>query len=81
MSSLLKPFLVCEAPCDRCAVRRCPSSAAPQQPPFRRLAAAAAAGLGGLPAHQLSYTAKRNLAAAAVGGRKMTHPGKAILAG
>eukprot|EP00066_Takifugu_rubripes_P010876 XP_003979079.2 PREDICTED: tricarboxylate transport protein, mitochondrial-like [Takifugu rubripes] len=82
MSSLLRPFSVGEGPCESCAVRRrCPSSAARQQPPPRRLAAAAPAALGGLPAHQQSYAAKRNLAAAAVGGRKMTHPGKAILAG
>lgn len=82
MSSLLLPFSVGEGPRESCGVRRrCPSSAARQQPPPRRLAAAAPADLGGLPAHQLSYAAKRNLAAAAVGGRKMTHPGKAILAG
>lgn len=80
MSSLLKPFSVCEGPCESCGVRRgCASSPAHQQPPFQRLSAAA--GLGSLPAHQRSYAARRNLAAAAVGGRKMTHPGKAILAG
>ena len=73
MSSLLKPFLACEGSCESYGVRRCPSSAAPRQPPTRRL--------GGLPAQHLSYSAKRNLAAAAVGGRKVTHPGKAILAG
>lgn len=82
MSSLLRPFSVGEAPCESCGGRRRgPSSAARQQPSPRRLAAAAPAGPDGLPAHQLSYTAKRNLAAAAVGGRKITHPGKAILAG
>lgn len=85
MSSLLKPFSVCEGPCESCGVRRgCPSSVLHQQPPSQRLAAAAAAaatGLGSLPAHQRSYAARRNLAAAAVGGRKITHPGKAILAG
>lgn len=84
MSSLLKPFSVCEGPCDSCGLGRggCPSSAN-QQPPCRRLAAAAAVakGLGSLPAHQRSYAFKRNLAAAAIGGRKITHPGKAILAG
>lgn len=80
MSSLLKPFSVCEGPCESCGVRRgCASSPAHQQPPLQRLSAAA--GLGSLPAHQRSYAARRNLAAAAVGGRKMTHPGKAILAG
>nr|XP_046267090.1 tricarboxylate transport protein A, mitochondrial [Scatophagus argus] len=84
MSSLLKPFSVCEGPCESCGVRRGYPSSAPlhQQPSSRRLAAAAvAAGLGSLPAHQRSYAARRNLAAAAVGGRKITHPGKAILAG
>ncbi|XP_073336092.1 tricarboxylate transport protein A, mitochondrial [Pagrus major] len=84
MSSLLKPFSVCEGPCESCGVRRgCPSSAPHHQPSSRRLAAAAAAaaGPGSLPAHQRSYAARRNLAAAAIGGRKLTHPGKAILAG
>ena len=84
MSSLLKPFSVCEGPCESCGVRRgCPGSAPHHQPSSRRLAAAAAAaaGPGSLPAHQRSYTARRNLAAAAIGGRKLTHPGKAILAG
>lgn len=62
--------------------RGSPSSAPHQLPSSRCLAAAAAAsGLGSLPAHQRSYAARRNLAAAAVGGRKLTHPGKAILAG
>lgn len=77
MSSLLKPFSVSAGPCDSCGVRRggCPGSEPHQQPPSRRLAAA------GLAAHQHSYSARRNLAAAAVGGRKITHPGKAILAG
>lgn len=80
MSSLLKPFSVCEGPCESSGVRRgCPSSAPHQQPPSRRLAAATA--LGSLSVYQHSYAAKRNLAAAAAGGRKITHPGKAILAG
>uniref|UniRef100_A0A3B3ZXI5 Uncharacterized protein n=1 Tax=Periophthalmus magnuspinnatus TaxID=409849 RepID=A0A3B3ZXI5_9GOBI len=48
-------------------------------PPSQLLASAA--GLGSLPLYQRSYAARRNLAAAAVGGRKITHPGKAILAG
>uniref|UniRef100_A0A3Q3FQS1 Solute carrier family 25 member 1a n=1 Tax=Labrus bergylta TaxID=56723 RepID=A0A3Q3FQS1_9LABR len=79
MSSLLKPFSVCEGPCESSGVRRGSASSAPhQQSSARRLAAA---GLGSLPAHQRSYAARRNLAAAAVGGRKITHPGKAILAG
>lgn len=83
MSSLLKPFSVCEGPCESCGVRRgCPGSAPHHQPSSRRLAAAAAAaGPGSLPTHQRSYAARRNLAAAAIGGRKLTHPGKAILAG
>ncbi|XP_068600610.1 tricarboxylate transport protein A, mitochondrial isoform X2 [Brachionichthys hirsutus] len=43
---------------------------------------AAAASRSSLPAHQRSCAARRDLAAAAAaGGRKMTHPGKAILAG
>ncbi|XP_033955151.1 tricarboxylate transport protein A, mitochondrial [Pseudochaenichthys georgianus] len=71
MSSLLKPFSACEGPCESGAVRRgCPGSAPHHQPPSQRLVAA---GLGSLPG--------RNLAAAAVGGRKLTHPGKSILAG
>lgn len=78
MSSLLKPFSVCEGPCESCGVRRgCQSSAPDRQPPSQR----PAAGLGAVPAHQRSYAARRNLAAAAIGGRKITHPGKAILAG
>lgn len=76
MSSLLKPFSVSEVPCER---RGCPSPALNLQPALERLTAATA--LASLPAHQRSYAAKRNLAAAAVGGRKITHPGKAILAG
>ncbi|KAF3706542.1 Tricarboxylate transport protein, mitochondrial Citrate transport protein [Channa argus] len=80
MSSLLKLFLVCEGPCETCRARRgCPTSNPHQKLASHRLAAAA--GLGSLPAHQRSYAGRRNLAAAAVGGRKITHPGKAILAG
>lgn len=83
MSSLLKPFSVCEGPCESCGVKRgCPSSAQQQQQRRRRQQRlAAVAGLGSLPAHQRSYAARRKLAAAAIGGRKITHPGKAILAG
>lgn len=78
MSSLLKPFSVCEGPCESCGVRRQRQSSAPdRQPPSQR----PAAGLGAVPAHQRSYAARRSLAAAAIGGRKITHPGKAILAG
>lgn len=80
MSSLLKPFSVCEGPCESSVVRRgCPSSAPHQQPPSQRLPTATT--LDSLSVYQRSYAAKRKLAAAAVGGRKITHPGKAILAG
>lgn len=79
MSSLLKPFSVCEGPCENCGLRRgCTKSAPHQRSAPHRLAAAR---LAALPAHQRSYSARRNLAAAAIGGRKITHPGKAILAG
>ncbi|KAF3840799.1 hypothetical protein F7725_006661 [Dissostichus mawsoni] len=47
MSSLLKPFSVCEGPCESSAVRiGCPGSAPHHQPPSQRLVAA---GLGSLP--------------------------------
>ena len=79
MSSLLKPFSVCEGPCASGAVRRgCPGSAPHHQPPSQRLVAA---GLGSLPGSLTGCLPGRNLAAAAVGGRKLTHPGKSILAG
>uniref|UniRef100_A0A8C5DC14 Tricarboxylate transport protein, mitochondrial-like n=1 Tax=Gouania willdenowi TaxID=441366 RepID=A0A8C5DC14_GOUWI len=61
MSSLIKPFSVCEGPGMGCS--------APPHP-------LTAAGLDSLPGHQRSYSG-----AAAVGGRKITHPGKAIFAG
>ncbi|XP_040929602.1 tricarboxylate transport protein A, mitochondrial isoform X1 [Betta splendens] len=81
MSSLLKPFSVCAGPCESGGARRgCSTPAAAPRAPSARLAAAAA-GLSSLPLHQRSCAARRNLAAAAVGGRKITHPGKAILAG
>uniref|UniRef100_A0A3Q2XY96 Solute carrier family 25 member 1a n=1 Tax=Hippocampus comes TaxID=109280 RepID=A0A3Q2XY96_HIPCM len=47
----------------------------------RRRRAWPASTLSPPPALSRSYAARRSLAAAAVGGRKITHPGKAILAG
>lgn len=85
MSSLLpKPFSVCEGPCE--SVRRgCTSPDLHPQAPSQRLAAAtvaSAVGMGSLPpARRRSYAARRTLAAASIGRRKITHPGKAILAG
>lgn len=85
MSSLPKPFSVCEGPCASCAVRKRGLSSAPhlqRRLPSPLLAASAAAdGLVSLKEHRRSCEGRRNLAAAAIGGRKITHPGKAILAG
>ncbi|XP_014866343.1 PREDICTED: tricarboxylate transport protein, mitochondrial-like isoform X2 [Poecilia mexicana] len=74
MSSLPKPFSVCEGPCESCAARRRGlSSALHQRPPSLLLLAASAATATGL----VSLKEHRRLCE----GRKITHPGKAILAG
>ncbi|XP_037543322.1 tricarboxylate transport protein A, mitochondrial [Nematolebias whitei] len=73
MSSLLKPFSLCEGPCEtRCTQRQTPSPALHPQPP---------AQLGSLPEYPNLFPCRRKVAAAAPGGRRITHPGKAILAG
>ncbi|KAM8897690.1 tricarboxylate transport protein A, mitochondrial [Spinachia spinachia] len=79
MSPLPKPFAVSEGPCEGCGARR--GRARSGLHPLRPPAAVTATGPGCLPAQQQSHAARRNLAAASVGGRKVTHPGKAILAG
>ncbi|CAL8234610.1 unnamed protein product, partial [Boreogadus saida] len=82
MSSLLKPFSVREGPCERHAGNSgCLTTSL--TPPTQCLGSRnAAAGLSPLPvAGYQAYGARRTLAAASIGGRKLTHPGKAILAG
>lgn len=84
MSSLPKPFSVCEGPCESCAARRRGLSSALHQrlpSPLLAASAASATGLVSLKEHPRLCEGRRNLAAAAIGGRKITHPGKAILAG
>jgi len=80
MSSLYKPFSVSEGPCKDAILRR---GCTPQQHP-EALTRIASAGGGSTrtftPIPQI-YPGQRNLAAAAIGGRKITHPWKAILAG
>lgn len=80
MSSLYKPFSVSEGPCKDAILRR---GCTPQQHP-KALTRIASAGGGSTrtftPIPQI-YLGQRNLAAAAIGGRKITHPWKAILAG
>ncbi|KAL7847639.1 hypothetical protein AOLI_G00223570 [Acnodon oligacanthus] len=86
MSSLYKPFSVSDGPCKDAILRQgCKSQqhpAALTSIPPSRLAGSA----GGVVANRFTpihhiCAGKRSLAAAAVGGRKVTHPGKAILAG
>ncbi|MEQ2183666.1 hypothetical protein GOODEAATRI_000428 [Goodea atripinnis] len=82
MSSLPKPFSVYEGPCESCAARRQGlSSALHQRLQSPLLGASASTGLVSLRDHRRLCEGRRNLAAAAIGGRKITHPGKAILAG
>ncbi|XP_066551203.1 tricarboxylate transport protein, mitochondrial [Amia ocellicauda] len=83
MSSLLKPFTVSEGPCS--LGRGCPQRCTPPLTPHPSpgVAAGARAGvLGCSPAMcDLPPGRRRVFSAAALGRRKLTHPGKAILAG
>ncbi|KAK1800485.1 hypothetical protein P4O66_005704 [Electrophorus voltai] len=82
MSSLYKPFSVSDGPCRDAIFRRgCrsqqhPAASTPSAPPCLRAGVA-----GSLSSIRSVCAGKRSLAAAAIGGRKVTHPGKAILAG
>ncbi|XP_062341854.1 tricarboxylate transport protein A, mitochondrial [Osmerus eperlanus] len=87
MSSLLKPFSVTDGPCETSGLRQeCSTVPAPHPQSLtcnqhvgtstRTVVAASSSS----PIYQ-SYSARRTLAAASIGGRKITHPGKAILAG
>lgn len=74
MSSLYKPFSVSDGPCKDAIWRRgCES----QQHPAACLGVIASSFT---PVHNVCE-GKRRFAAAAPSGRKITHPGKAILAG
>lgn len=88
MSSLWRPFSISEGPCQNVGFRG--GCSQQQQHPLtsipssclgnvNRTGAAAAVCRSQDIYH--SCSSKRTLAAAAVGGRKVTHPGKAILAG
>ncbi|KAL0994966.1 hypothetical protein UPYG_G00130070 [Umbra pygmaea] len=93
MSSLLKPFSISDGPCESGAFRHgvgCSKSL--HSPAFDPTIShgATAPGcrtgttrtrLGCTPGIYHTYSARRTLAAASTGGRKVTHPGKAILAG
>ncbi|XP_012987212.2 tricarboxylate transport protein A, mitochondrial [Esox lucius] len=89
MSSLLKPFSVSDGPCESGAFRHGPGcSKTPHSPVLQPAISPTSPGLGaGITRNKLdpgiyhTYSARRTLAAAAAGGRKVTHPGKAILAG
>lgn len=74
MSSLYKPFCVSDGPCKDAIWRR---GCKPQQHPAACLGVVASTLT---PVHNVCE-GKRRFAAAAPGGRKITHPGKAILAG
>ncbi|KAG7280197.1 hypothetical protein CRUP_037558 [Coryphaenoides rupestris] len=81
MSSLPpEPFSVRGGPCESRAINSPPTSPTPGLG-----ARSAAAGCSPRPAAAVAayraYGARRTLAAAAIGGRTSTHPGKAILAG
>lgn len=89
MSSLWRPFSISEGPCQNVGFRG--GCSQQQQHPLtsipssclgnvNRTGAAAAAVCRSQDIYH-SCSSKRTLAAAAVGGRKVTHPGKAILAG
>ncbi|KAJ8266283.1 hypothetical protein GJAV_G00128650 [Gymnothorax javanicus] len=84
MSSLCKPFSISEAPCDRFR-RRCSQQSHPatliQGHSHRANAVSGTAMSRCYPEICNMGSPKRTLSAAAIGGRKMTHPGKAILAG
>ncbi|XP_051540611.1 tricarboxylate transport protein A, mitochondrial-like isoform X1 [Myxocyprinus asiaticus] len=85
MSSLYKPFSVSERPCKDAVLKQ---GCTPQQhpAPLTRILSAPCYGPGGGSTRTFTpipniYSGQRNLAAAAIGGRKITHPWKAILAG
>ncbi|KAM6985690.1 tricarboxylate transport protein A, mitochondrial isoform 2-T2 [Aplochiton taeniatus] len=87
MSSLLKPFSVSEGPCESGGLKRgCststphPQSSIPKSAQYQGSRTAVAV-MSSAPEVYQSFTPRRTLAAAAIGGRKATHPGKAILAG
>ncbi|XP_036381201.1 tricarboxylate transport protein A, mitochondrial [Megalops cyprinoides] len=86
MSSLWKPFSVSEGPCNsislrrRCSQQSHPATLTPSPAP--RLAAGSGAAVSSCSPKICGWgSPKRTLSAAAIGGRKITHPGKAILAG
>lgn len=80
MSSLYKPFSVSEGPCKDAILRR---GCTPQQHPaaLTRIPSAGGGSTRTFTPIPNIYPGQRNLAAAAIGGRKITHPWKAILAG
>lgn len=78
MSSLYKPFSVSDAPCKDALWRRgCES----QQHPPHPAASLGVTASSFSPVHNVCEGKRRFAAAAAPSGRKITHPGKAILAG
>lgn len=89
MSSLYKPFSVSDGPCTDAILRQgCRSQQQQQQQQQHPagLTSIPPSCLGGVVASKFApihhvCAGKRSLAAAAVGGRKVTHPGKAIFAG
>ncbi len=80
MSSLYKPFSVSDGPCKDAILRR---GSTPLQHPasLTRIASAGGGSARTFTPIPNIYPGQRNLAAAAIGGRKITHPWKAILAG
>lgn len=80
MSSLYKPFSVSDGPCKDAILRR---GCTPLQHPvaMTRIPSAGGGSTRTFTPIPNIYPGQRNLAAAAIGGRKITHPWKAILAG
>lgn len=82
MSSLLKPFSVHEGPCESSGIRRAVITALPEPPSLTVVPSqCSGARTDSSPVNYPPCGATRTLAAAAIGGPKITHPGKAILAG
>ncbi|KPP74974.1 tricarboxylate transport protein, mitochondrial-like [Scleropages formosus] len=83
MSSLWKPLSVSEGPCSSWTGRRgCSELSHPLAPTTTSAGARSPATLAGTVAGCCSSgPSQRTFSAAAAGGRKITHPGKAILAG
>ncbi|XP_051973721.1 tricarboxylate transport protein A, mitochondrial-like isoform X3 [Xyrauchen texanus] len=83
MSSLYKPFSVSEWPCKDAVLKR-GCTPQPHHAALTRIPSEPCYGAGWgstfTPVPNI-YPGQRNLAAAAIGGRKNTHPWKAILAG